>query len=339
MKIKDLGIVVIGRNEGDRLRICLESVAGLAEAVVYVDSGSTDGSVELAQSLGVEVVGLDLSTPFTAARARNAGLRKLGKLVPGLRYVQFVDGDCEVQGGWLETGRAALEADPELAVVCGRCRERHPERSIYNRLADLEWNTPVGPAESCGGNALYRVGPLREVGGFAPDLIAGEEPELCFRLRRAGWSVQRLDAEMVLHDMAMTRFSQWWRRAIRGGFAAAEAMARHGRSPERFGVRASWSLWFWGLAVPLVALGLAWPTGGLSLFLLGGYLVSAARAARTVRARGASMAQSALYGTFCMLSKFPGLIGQGQYWLGRFRRRPARLIEYKRPRIGAGHSS
>src|SRR5947207_307333 len=60
-----LGVVVIGRNEGDRLRTCLSAVAGRNLPVVYVDSGSTDGSVATARGLGADVVALDLTTPFT----------------------------------------------------------------------------------------------------------------------------------------------------------------------------------------------------------------------------------------------------------------------------------
>lgn len=327
----DVGIVIIGRNEGERLRHCLESAVGRAAAVVYVDSGSTDGSVALARLLGVEVIELDLAIPFTAARARNAGLGRLLERLPGLRYIQFVDGDCEIVAGWLDAAREALEAEAGVAVVCGRRRERYPERSLYNRLADIEWNTPIGPAQACGGDAMMRVAPLQDVGGFDPSLIAGEEPELCLRLRRAGWTIHRLDAEMALHDIAMTRFGQWWRRSVRGGYAAAESAARYGRGPERYGVRSSWSFWFWGLAVPLSAFGLAWPTSGLSLLLLTGYPISATRAARTVRARGATRWQAVLYGVFCMLGKFPGLVGQCHYWAGRLRCREARLIEYKLP--------
>ena len=327
----DVGVVAIGRNEGERLRRCLESVVGQVTAVVYVDSGSTDGSVAMARSLGVEVVELDLTSPFTAARARNAGFERLRERLPGLRYVQFVDGDCEVVAGWLEAARTALEADPGLAVVCGRRRERSPERSLYNRLADLEWDTPVGPTKSCGGDAMIRVGPLRAVGGYDPTLIAGEEPDLCLRLRRTGRTILRLDAEMTRHDIAMTRFGQWWRRAVRSGHAYAEGAARHGRGPERYCVRPSRSLWFWGLTVPATAFGLAWPTSGLSLLLLSGYPVSALRASRSVQQRGATWRQAALYGIFCMLSKFPGLEGQLRYWAGRLRRQEARLIEYKRP--------
>ena len=65
----EIGVVAIGRNEGMRLRRCLESVVRRAAVVVYVDSGSQDDSVAFAKSLGVATVVLDLAIPFTAARA------------------------------------------------------------------------------------------------------------------------------------------------------------------------------------------------------------------------------------------------------------------------------
>ena len=176
-----LGVVVIGRNEGERLRRCLSAVCVRNVTVVYVDSNSTDGSSELARTQGAEVVELDLSQPFTAARARNAGFARLEQIDADVRFVQFVDGDCELVDGWLAQASGVLEERPEVAVVCGRRRERFPEQSIYNRLADLEWNTPVGEAKYCGGDAMMRVAAFRQVGGFNPDLIAGEEPELCVR--------------------------------------------------------------------------------------------------------------------------------------------------------------
>ena len=142
--MSDLGIVTIGRNEGERLRRCLNSLVGHGLPVVYVDSNSTDGSVELARSMGVEVVELDLSLPFTAARARNAGFARLEQLTPGIGFVQFVDGDCEVVPGWLDRACAVLKERPDVAVVFGRRRERFPDQSIYNCLADIEWDTPVG---------------------------------------------------------------------------------------------------------------------------------------------------------------------------------------------------
>jgi len=325
----DVGVVVIGRNEGDRLRKCLESVLSRTSAVVYVDSGSSDGSVAMARSLGAEVVELNQETPFTAARARNEGFARLEDRAPDLRYVQFVDGDCEVVDGWIETARAALEAEVDLAIACGRRRERYPDRSIYNRMADIEWSTPVGRARYCGGDALMRIAAFRNVGGYNPTLIAGEEPDLCVRLRRQGWAIVRLDAEMTLHDMGMTRFGQWWRRAVRSGHAYAEGAALHGRSPERHWVRQSLSIWTWGLILPLVALGLAWPTRGLSLLLLLAYAVTAFRGSRSDRARGLAPRYAAAYGMFCALGKFPQLVGQCKYLANRALGRRDGLIEYK----------
>src|SRR3954468_10399767 len=152
-----VGVVAIGRNEGERLRRCLESLEPAARPTVYVDSGSTDGSPDLARSLGADVVALDLSAPFTAARARNAGFERLLAIAPDVEYVQFVDGDCEVDPAWIPTATAAPDAGPEVAVVCGRRRERFPEGTLYNRLCDLEWDGAPGETDACGGDALMRV--------------------------------------------------------------------------------------------------------------------------------------------------------------------------------------
>ena len=216
-----IGAVVIGRNEGSRLEVCLRSVCGQLDKVIYVDSGSTDRSVDLAVRSGAAVIELSNERPFTAARARNAGARRLLEIDPRINLVQFIDGDCELQAGWTEKAMKFLSSNPEVAVVCGRRRERHPERSRYNQLCDLEWDTPVGTAVACGGDAFVRVAAFNEVGGFSEDLIAGEEPDLCFRLRRAGWRIFRMDAEMTLHDADMTRASQWWQRSVRSGYATA----------------------------------------------------------------------------------------------------------------------
>ena len=207
-------VIVIGRNEGERLRRCFAALGDRAAATVYVDSGSVDDSVALAQSLGVEVVELDMSRPFTAARARNAGMERLIELFPDCQFVQFVDGDCELSAGWLESAENALRGDPNLAAVFGRLSERHPEASIYNRLCEVEWNlAPVGAVEACGGNAMMRLAPVRAAGGFDADLPAGEEGELCLRLGRNGGTVRRLNADMATHDANITRWTQWWSRA------------------------------------------------------------------------------------------------------------------------------
>jgi glycosyltransferase involved in cell wall biosynthesis len=324
-----IGAVVIGRNEGERLQRCLASLADRTQAVVYVDSGSTDGSVENARAVAALVCELDPTRPFTAARARNAGFARLLEAAPDLELVQFVDGDCEVDSRWLERAESEISADPRLGVVCGRRRERHPEASTKNRLCDIEWNTPIGVASACGGDALMRVAAVREAGGYSPELIAGEEPDLCLRMRRLGWTISRIDAEMTLHDAAMTRFGQWWRRMVRAGHAYAEGSARHGRGPERYWVRETRSNWLWGLVVPSFGLGLVAPTGGTSLLLLLSYGVLAARIYRGSRRRGLSASDARLFALFCTVGKVPQALGQARYWVTRGIGRPSGIIEYK----------
>jgi GT2 family glycosyltransferase len=337
--MSQIGVVAIGRNEGERLRRCLDSVADRGLVLVYVDSGSEDGSVEMARGMGVEVVDLDLTRPFSAARARNEGLERLLAIAPEVQYVQFVDGDCEIIDGWIDRARRELDERPEAAAVCGRLRERHPERTVYNRLADLEWDTPTGESRACGGIAVMRVAALRQVGGFDPDLIAGEEPELCVRLRRNGWRIFRIDAEMALHDMAMTRFRQWWKRSVRTGHAFAEGAALHGRPPERHYVREVRSAVVWGLVAPLLCLALAWPTRGASLALLAaGYAWLFRRIYRWCRRqRGWGPADARAFALFAVLGKFPEAVGLARYWLGRISGKRSRVVDFRGP-IAAGDS-
>jgi len=296
--------------------------------MVYVDSGSTDGSVEMARSLGVEVVELNLSIPFTAARARNAGLARLIELEPYIQYVQFVDGDCEIASTWLSHAQQVLDAHPEVVVVCGRRRERFPTASIYNRLCDIEWDTPIGDARACGGDALMRVSALQAVGGYNPNLIAGEEPEMCVRLRQNGGRVLRIDCEMTLHDAQMTRFEQWWKRSVRAGHAFAEGAWLHGAPPEKHWIKETRSIQLWGIGVPLFILSTAWVTKGLSLLLLAGYGLMAYRVYQYARQSNYSKSDARLFALSCTLAKFPQAQGLLRFYWGKLFKKPSRLIEY-----------
>ncbi len=328
--LQDIGVVVIGRNEGAALHACLYSITPHVAFVVYIDSGSTDGSVAFAKEQGVEVIDLDTSVPFTAARARDAGLQKLLELKPGLTFVQFVDGDCEVNEKWLGTAHDALSADDKLAVVCGRRRERFPDATIYNRHCDMEWDTPVGEAKACGGDAMMRIEAYKQAGGFNTSLICGEEPELCIRIRRAGWTVQRLDAEMTLHDAKMTKFSQFWKRCVRSGWAYAEGAAMHGKPPERHCVRQCMNTCLYGWILPFILLAIAWWTYGISLIVM---LLIYARHIWSVRndrmRHGDEPSHALMYARLATMAKLPEVIGVMQYWIKRLLGRQATIIEYK----------
>ncbi len=351
---EDVGAVAIGRNEGERLRACLGSLVGQVRSVVYVDSGSTDGSVEFARELGVLVVELDMTVPFTMARARNAGWRALLEGSPGLEFVQFVDGDCEVVESWIGVARTTLVEMREFAVVCGRRRERFPEASRYNRFCDIEWNSPVGEAKACGGDFLVRTAVLKESGGMNESLIAGEEPEWCLRLRAAGHRILRIDAEMTRHDAAMLKFGQWWKRNRRAGYGSADVLWRsEGTFPSALiegmafahvdkssrewvyrlsGVFLVGSVLFTIVGMSLgTGLGAAVPAGiilgVLCSIALG--LLQAVRIANSIRGREPDSGWRLRYGIFTMLGKPAQFLGQRKHLRDLRAGRVATLIEYK----------
>jgi GT2 family glycosyltransferase len=331
-----IGLVAIGRNEGERLKRCLRSVPkGLP--VVYVDSGSTDGSVAFAESLGMTVERLSTDQGFTAARARNAGWRRLLADHPKLQFVQFVDGDCELAPGWLDEAKRALDAESDLCAVFGRRRERFPDASLYNALCDDEWNVPVGLVSACGGDVLFRVQALVQADGYSDDLIAGEEPDLCLRLGLKGWKVRRIAAEMTLHDADIHRAGQQWLRVRRSGYAFAEHVARHGANAFPDWRRQVRSILLWGVIIPAITLLLALaallvPSCLLALAALLLALLYPAQVARIgfKKWRGGASPRFALtYGLWIMLGKFAQFGGVLRYHLGRWRGGPHRIIEYK----------
>jgi glycosyltransferase involved in cell wall biosynthesis len=321
--LDDVGVVVIGRNEGERLIGCLKSINGLD--VVYVDSGSTDRSPQAAADLGAYVVSLDLTAPFTAARARNTGYWALKSRKPTLRFVQFVDGDCSLAPGWIGAALAFIEKRTDLAIVCGRRRERHPDASIYNYFCEIEWNTPIGEAKACGGDALVRADAFEAVRGFRSDLIAGEEPELCLRLRERSWKIWRLDAEMTEHDAALNRYQQWWRRTVRSGYGTAEVCWLHRNSPLRIWRREILRTLIWGGLLPIaIAVGALFHP----IVLLGG-LVYVLQVCRIALSMGWSSYRSwlrALTLTFGKLAEFQGVM---TFIWRRVQIKDSFIIEYK----------
>jgi len=216
-----IGVIIIGRNEGERLRRAFSSIPVADVSVLYVDSGSSDGSVELARSLGIEVHSLDPARPFSPSRARVEGVSQLLQTMPSLRFIQFVDGDCELTLDWLAQAIAYLEQHAIVAIVCGLLVETAPELSIYNKLSPQTWKQRVGEIDACGGIFMIRRDIYEAIGGFNPTLITREESDLCKRVRIAGYRIERLDALMAKHDSGLLSFSQWWIRAIWGGYGDA----------------------------------------------------------------------------------------------------------------------
>lgn len=317
--------VAIGRNEGARLRDCLLSLQAQVGRVVYVDSGSSDGSADLARGLGVIVVELDPAQPFSAARGRNEGFAALRE--GGLpEFVQFVDGDCVLVPGWITAGVAALDADATLALVTGWRGEERPEANAYHAMAELDWRAPAGAIETCGGDMLLRATVFAELGGFDARIVASEDEEFTRRLRKAGHGALRLPLEMTRHDIAMTRFSEWWRRHLRAGQGFAEVGGMH---PPHFASERRRAV-LWGGVLPILfvaALALGWWWFALLALVL--WVASFWRIRRWLRGKGLANVLASRVALLYVLVKIPQLLGMIRFYLRGGRRAEPQIIEYR----------
>ena len=319
------GFVVIGRNEGERLSACLASLREYEAPIVYADSRSSDGSPKRAAEMGATVVELDPAGPMNAGRGRREGAERLLRDHPTLDYIQFIDGDCLLQAGWVAKALAFLGDHPRAAVACGRRFEADPKSSLFNRLCDDEWNTPVGIAGACGGDSMMRVAAYRAAGGYRADLIAGEEPELCARMRAEGWEVWRIDADMTEHDAMISRAGQWLTRSLRGGFAYAQIWTETRTLPTRAFGRQLLSSLTWAFAMPLAIVALALALRSVAWLLLIPALL-ALQVVRIAFRRGPTHLFSWQYAVMMMAAKFSEAVGSVRYWLNP---RPLAPIEYK----------
>jgi len=328
-----LSVVVIGRNEGERLVRCLHSVQtmhepGGAVEIIYVDSDSRDNSVKNAQEIGAKVIEVRPERP-SAALGRNAGWRESQG-----EYVLFLDGDTVLHADFVAQSLGEF-SDPKVAVVWGHRREIHPEQSLFNRVLDLDWIYPPGPSEFCGGDAIMRRTVLEQVDGFDASLIAGEEPELCQRIRTLGYSILHVDRPMTGHDLAMTGWAAYWRRAFRAGYAYADVADRLKDGPFPLWVREAKRNWIHAmvlLGLPMAgvfagfAFGSWWPLV-LVTVSLGGLAIRTAIKVRW-KARDNPLTLL-LYGIHSHFQQIPICFGQIAWRRDRRNRQKRLLIEYK----------
>ena len=329
-----LGAVIIGRNEGQRLIDSLDSVVQYVPNIVYVDSGSTDGSIEAARARGVHTTSLDLSKPFTAARARNAGWRALKKAAPSIDKVLFVDGDCQVQTAFVREAIRVLAEDNSVVAVCGYRRERFPEASIYNRVCDVEWRMGgTGECSSFGGDVVIRLSALETVGGYNDSVIAAEDDELSIRLRRDVGRIVRIRECSTTHDAEMHSFLQWWNRAVRCGYAYAQVGRMHRDLQQaRYFTKEENRTLLWGFAVPAIAVALSVVHWSAFPVVGGLYLIRFARIVHTSRKGGLAMRDSIAWGLSCILHHVPAALGVAKCHLDRLRKIRPEIIEYKEER-------
>lgn len=322
--MNSVAAIAIGRNEGQRLQRCLMSLRPHVSRLVYVDSGSTDDSVAFARSIGAQVVELDPAIPFSAARGRNEGFNALSNDLP--QYVQFVDGDCEVDPSWIPAGMAALAADQGLGVVTGWRTERYPEANAYHAMAEIEWHQPAGEIVACGGDMMLRSEVFAKVGGFDPAIVAAEDEDFVIRVRQAGYRALRLPLTMTLHDIAISKFREWWRRNIRSGQGFAEVGDLR---PPHFKAERIRAIIF-GFVLPVILIiGLGTATWWLWIPPLIAYSLSTFKVWRWLLDIGTPPSLAPSVAGLFTLAKLPHFIGLVRFYLRGGRKARAQIIEYK----------
>lgn len=344
--IQHLAVVVIGRNEGERLRACLRSVQSLRlpaslrhVATIYVDSNSSDNSLELARSLGAHTIPLPTG-PWTAARGRNIGWRAALELHP-IHWVLFLDGDTILDPDFLPFALAQADSEPSIASVFGLRIESRPQQSIYTWVLALDWLQDPHQHAHFGGDVLLRVAALQATGGYDDSLIAGEDPELSHRMACLGWRHLQIDRLMTTHDLAIQHFSQYWARLVRSGYAYADVAQRFRHTPERFWYGASrrnllrGSFWLVSLIASLAFASsfalLHHPSRAIASIglLLAIFGAVSMRSAWRYRRRSSSRITLFFYGIHSQFQQIPILLGQLAWFSDHLRSHRRALIEYK----------
>lgn len=322
-----VSVVIIGRNEGQRLIKCIQSVQSAdwkehSYELIYVDSNSSDGSLQHAQDLGANAAKLDDPSP-SAGKARNLGWR-----MAKAPLIMFLDGDTQLHPNFINHALSVIK-DPELCATFGRLKEVHPEKSIYIRVMDLDWVFPLGKTLFFGGNVLVRRCAIASVDGFDPTLKAGEEPEMCARLRAGGWKIEHIDVPMATHDLAITTFKAYWLRAYRSGIAYAEVAERMRMRGDPLWQHDAKRDFRHGLLFTLMPLVMLLHPLVILLVLLAAVAVLARTAKRCAWKAPGQTLLCWQYSVHVMLQKIPAFFGQLQWLRAKFMNTQIKMVEYK----------
>lgn len=326
----ETGVVVIGKNEGEGLRDSLQSVLPYQPYVIYVDSGSSDNSVTLAKEMGISVLELDGSALYTPARGRNEGAKYLEEKYTQLKYLQFLDGDCQLVSGWIKRAQKVIKEKAGLGIVVGFRQEKDRNHSVFTRLLDVElkriWEPKCGLVETTGGDMLVKLTAFNAVGKFNSEFLGGEEPELCTRMMAAGWSIYKIDTNMSLHDGSDMNVFNRIQRHLRFGWTVSEITKLYRGTRVDLYRMENKRVWLFGIVLPIVSIILSLKSFIFAvLFLLCCYFVKGVGTYREVKARGVAVKDAKLFSVDNCL----GLIVQGIGKLIYYSPVPGKILNLK----------
>jgi glycosyltransferase involved in cell wall biosynthesis len=220
----DLAVVLISKDqEWNIVRLIKSALRWTASfpsrEIVLVDSASVDNTVDIASNYPINIIRLQSDQRLTAAAGRYVGYQKTsGDLI------LFLDGDMELCEGWVDRAIAVIQSGPDVAAVTGQVINLPP--STGSRAAPRSepsyYGNSVTEVSYGGGATMYRRSVLKQVGTFNPYIYSEEEPELCLRIRYAGYRILSLEHPIAYHysdppDRVSTLVERW-RRNLNLGF-------------------------------------------------------------------------------------------------------------------------
>jgi rhamnosyltransferase len=259
-----ISVVIPVKNGGERLRRCLEAIRGQSiedeVEVIVVDSGSTDGSQELARSLGAAV------HEIPPEAFNHGATRTLGAQLAGGEIVVFtVDDALPVGDTWLEALTAPLRDEDDVAGTYSRqiaYDDAPPHQRFYIDYRygpEARIQRAASPSELTVANTLFSDvssairKSILERFPFANDIVIAEDLEWASRVLLAGYAIAYVPDSVVRHSHTYSLAGIFKRYFDQGAAAEHSYMAAGRSSPAS--VRGE------GLAFVLRELGWLWRSG------------------------------------------------------------------------------
>jgi len=218
-----ISVVIIGLNISEKVVNCIKSVKESKYPnleIIYVDGGSSDGSVEKVKKLGYVKVIESNHENQTGGRQRNIGWRSSKS-----DLIQFLDGDVLMDPNWIN--HAFKKINDRFIAVCGYRKERYPNKNWYNLINDIDWEKNIGETHHFGAEVLIKKSVLDDVGGYDDELISGQNGDISFRIKEKGYHILRIDKIMSYHNIKKNNFRKYFWRNFRHGYGHIQVAIRH----------------------------------------------------------------------------------------------------------------
>jgi O-antigen biosynthesis protein len=226
-----ISVVICSYNGECTIGDCIKGVLGLEYSnfeIIVVNDGSTDATEAIAKEY-----------PLCLISTENRGLsnaRNLGLEAATGEIVAYIDDDARPDPHWLTYLAVTFMQTPHVGVggpniappddgLVAACVANAPGNPAHVLLSDQE-------AEHIPGcNMAFRTANLKEIGGFDPRYrVAGDDVDICWRLRERGWTLGFNPGAVVWHHRRNSVLTYWQQQQ---GYGRAEALLEQ-RWPERY---------------------------------------------------------------------------------------------------------